>query len=208
MGNYPLSEEQPPSPSFEDVDEPREASFSGNGGRDPSPDDEIHPSSRKSVSHSQQSSPKTDTGKAQPSLANANMKQEEHPIHDDHKELNREIALRNETITGLRREVGKLQAKNEHHVDEMVDVQTKSLRSELDSVRSTLVDMDDAHRAALEKHDEALRVRDEEVQRMSRIAHELREKLQAFEEGNEQDLVKHEELVRSKDEEIQKLTSH
>ncbi|KAK4693770.1 hypothetical protein P7C71_g3684, partial [Lecanoromycetidae sp. Uapishka_2] len=180
-------------------------------GHDPAPDNESAAKTPRSASHSQRSSPKKDAAETHSPHVNGHIEENElpsHEDHEDHEELNREIALRNETIRGLRREVGKLQATNEHKVDELVDVQTKSLRLELDSVRSTLVDVDDAYRTALEKHNEALRARDEDVQRVSKTAQELQEKLQAFEEGNEQDLIKHDELVRSKDDEIQKLTSH
>ncbi|MCJ1273144.1 hypothetical protein MMC21_000933 [Puttea exsequens] len=198
------------SSPLQDVNELDEAITREDGslGQQQTPADAEEQSDTTEQPGSRRASPSKSVINHHETLANGHLEQDKPVNQEDHEELSREISLRNETIRNLRREIGKLQAANENKVDELVTAQTGTLRSELNSVRSTLVDVDDAHRAALEKHDQTLREKEEQVERVSRKAEELQKKLRAFEEGNEQDLVKRDELLRSKDEEIQKLTSH
>lgn len=145
--------------------------------------------------------------------------------HEAHEDLNREITLRNVTIRDLRKELQSLRTAHESDtgVSELgLAAQVSSLRAELDSVCSTLVDLDDTHRLALEKHDSLLRSRDKIIQNLSIEAQELREKVEANDKAKEQiaeapqekpqgtgqvQRDKHDEITaRSRDEEIQSLS--
>ena len=110
-------------------------------------------------------------------LAEDNAKTTKHIDREAHEELNREIVLRNDIINGLRQEQQALQLAHERKVQEMESkaaAQARSLRSELDSVRGTLVDLDDTHRSTLEKHDSLLRSRDKIIQNLSKEADGMR----------------------------------
>ncbi|KAL2058731.1 hypothetical protein ABVK25_000022 [Lepraria finkii] len=87
-----------------------------------------------------------------------------------HEELNREIALRNETIRKLRREIGFLQTAHERKVENLEAAsseQMKALGLELDSVGETLVDLDDKYRSTVKSHEEILRSKNEEIEKIS-----------------------------------------
>ena len=126
-----------------------------------------------------------------------------------HGELNREIALRNETIRKLRREITFLQTAHERKVEKIETAaaeQVQSLRLELDSVRGTLVDLDDKHRSLLESHEETLRAKDEEIQTISSDALHLQRRVKATDKAKNEGDNKYQELVRSKDNEIRRLS--
>ena len=126
-----------------------------------------------------------------------------------HEELSREIALRNETIRKLRREIKFLQTAHERKVEKIETAaaeQVQSLRLELDSVRGTLVDLDDKYRSLLESHEETLRAKDEEIQSISSDALHLQRRVKANDKAKNEDDNKYQELVRSKDNEIRRLS--
>ncbi len=142
-----------------------------------------------------------------------------------HDELYREITLRNDTIKSLRKELQCLRSTQEHKgegSDWEASAQIKPLRSELDTVRSALVDLEDMHRSTLEKHDSLLRSRDKIIQNLSSEAQELREKLEANNEASDQSSpdslkksqtvdqgqrpLQYDTVVQSKDEEIHSLS--
>ena len=126
-----------------------------------------------------------------------------------HGELSREIALRNETIRKLRREITFLQTAHERKVEKIEQAaadQVQSLRLELDSVRGTLVDLDDKHRSLLESHEETLRAKDEEIQSISSDALHLQRRVKATDKAKNEGDNKYQELVRSKDNEIRRLS--
>ena len=126
-----------------------------------------------------------------------------------HEELSREIALRNETIRKLRREIKFLQTAHERKVEKIETAaaeQVQSLRLELDSVRGTLVDLDDKHRSLLESHEETLRAKDEEIQSISSDALHLQRRVKATDKAKNEGDNKYQELVRSKDNEIRRLS--
>ena len=126
-----------------------------------------------------------------------------------HEELNREIALRNETIRKLRREIGFLQTAHEREVaktEAASSEQMKALRLELDSVRETLVDLDDKHRSTVESHKEILRSKNEEIEKISSDALELQWKLRAADKAKDNRGDKDDELNRFEEEELQRLS--
>ena len=129
---------------------------------------------------------------------------------EGHEQLNREITLRNQTIKGLRHELEESQRAYERKMDDLESeiAQGRSLRSELDSVRSTLVDLDDTHRSTLEKHDSLLRSRDKIIRNLSQEAESLRVKLGPTSDNMEQEggSAGQDELLQFKDEEIQSLS--
>ena len=126
-----------------------------------------------------------------------------------HGELSREIALRNETIRKLRREITFLQTAHERKVEKIEKAaadQVQSLRLELDSVRGTLVDLDDKHCSLLESHEETLRAKDEEIQSISSDALHLQRRVKATDKAKNEGDNKYQELVRTKDNEIRRLS--
>ena len=126
-----------------------------------------------------------------------------------HEELSREITLRNETIRKLRREITFLQTAHERKVEKIETAaaeQVQSLRVELDSVRGTLVDLDDKYHSLLENHEETLRAKDEEIQSISSDALHLQRRVKATDKAKNEGDNKYQELVRSKDDEIRRLS--
>ena len=126
-----------------------------------------------------------------------------------HGELSREIALRNETIRKLRREITFLQTAHERKVEKIEKAaaeQVQSLRLELDSVRGTLVDLDDKYHSLLESHEETLRAKDEEIQSISSDALHLQRRVKATDKAKNEGDNKYQELVRTKDNEIRRLS--
>ena len=114
---------------------------------------------------------------------------EEHTGIDSHEELNREITLRNITIKSLREELQSSQVTHDRKVEELqsaASAHDHALRSELDSVRATLVDLDDTRRTSLEKHDSLLRSRDKIIQNLSSEVSDFREKWETAEETKKQ----------------------
>ena len=80
------------------------------------------------------------------------------------------MTLRNSTIKSLQEELQSAHRAHKKKIEELQAAalaQERTLRSELDSVRATLVDLDDSHRTSLEKHDSLLRSRDKIIQNLS-----------------------------------------
>ena len=144
--------------------------------------------------------------------------------YEAHEELNREIIVRNDIINSLKQDLQELNLAYERKLEEAESASTRGedLQSELESVRNTVVDLDDAHRSTVEKHDSLLRSRDKIIQNLSQEAEDLRRKYEGDEHGKDSSVRDREEkpqidhqrqesggqteILASKDAEIQSLS--